>query len=223
MFEAEEQIESRSYLLHLVLVVVVIVAIAGGLVYYFVKQQKPLSPEQATAVITNLLNSRASSIVHFSVGNVTRGRQDDPANPQYKLLEKAGYIKTRPGAGGAVRVTVTPMGDSTFSQFPEFAKKKNSDGTEAYTVPLAKRELASVVKITPNGPSSATVEYTWKWAPNAIGEVFDANGKLVQQFDTWQRQALIQKFGADFYHGQPTKAKVVLVRAEKNTWKVSTD
>lgn len=223
MFEAEEQIESRSYLLHLVIVVIVVVAVAGGVVYYFVKQQKPLSSEQAAAVITNLLNSRGSSIVQFSVGNVTRGRQDDPTNPQYKLLEKAGFIKTRPGAGGAVQVTVTPLGNSTFSQFPEFKKAKGSDGAEGYTVPLAKRELAEVVKITPNGPSTATVVYTWKWAPNAVGEVFDANGKLVQQFATWQRQALIQKFGADFYHGQPTSAKVVLVRADKNTWRIATD
>jgi hypothetical protein len=223
MFEAEEQIESRSYLLHLVIVVVVIVAVAGGLVYYYVKQQKPLTSEQASAVITDLLNSRASSIVHFSVGNVTRGRQDDPTNPQYKLLESAGFIKTRPGAGGAVQVTVTPLGASTFSQFPEFAKKKNSDGTEGYTVPLAKREFATVTRITPTGPSTATVEYTWKWAPNAVGEVFDANGKLMQQFNTWQRQSLIQKFGADFYHGQPTGGKVKLIRADRKTWKIATD
>jgi hypothetical protein len=220
MFEAEEQVENRSYLLHLSIIVLVILVIAVGIVYHYVRQQKPLSTEQASAALSGMFKARPSTIVHFHVGNVGHSRDEDANTPQYLLLKKAGYLKTKPGPRNTVEVKTTPLAESTFSQFPEFKKETNKDGTEGYIVPLAKKELASVTKVTMTAPSRAVVEYTWKWAPNALGEVFDANSKVMQEIPSWERMSLIQKHGADFYHGEPTRGSVTMVRVDK-TWKIA--
>jgi hypothetical protein len=76
----------------------------------------------------------------------------------------------------------------------------------------------SIAGIVVDG-SNATVEYTWKWAPNQIGDVFDAGGPLVKSFNLWDRQTLINKYEADFYHSEPTKSALTLVRNGQE-WKI---
>jgi len=63
-------------------------------------------------------------------------------------------------------------------------------------------------------PTRALVEYTWKWVPNQLGEVFEASGPLVKSFSSWERAALIEKYGADFYHASPTKVVLPLMKTD---------
>jgi hypothetical protein len=52
--------------------------------------------------------------------------------------------------------------------------------------------------------------------------VFDAGGSLVKGFNIWDRQNLINKFEADFYHGNPTKSTLTLARTDHG-WKISAE
>jgi hypothetical protein len=89
-------------------------------------------------------------------------------------------------------------------------------------VPLAGRQLVTVDQITMTSPNAAKVQYTWKWVPNRVGDDFDAAGNLVQSFNNWDRAKLIEKYGVDFYHGDPQKATISLARADKG-WKIATE
>jgi hypothetical protein len=220
MFEAEEELESesRSSALHVLIIVIIVGALACGGVYWYLHKDKPPTFTQAAQVMQGILKAQGPATVRFQAGIVERSREEDPSGPQYKLLEKAGYIKTKPNKKGT-EVIVTDLGDKTFSALPEFNKEKNKDGSLRYTVPLATRKLVEVTKVTPIDQTRITVEYTWKWDPNKVGDDFDATGKLIQQFSTWDRGQLIQKFGADFYHGEPNRTKVTLIRSEKG-WKL---
>ncbi len=71
-------------------------------------------------------------------------------------------------------------------------------------------------------PSLARVEYTWAWDPTKAGELFDASGPMVKGFSVWDRTTLIDKHGADFYHGAPTKTAIALERSDKG-WQVATE
>ena len=69
------------------------------------------------------------------------------------------------------------------------------------------------------GTNTATVEYNWKWVPNPLGDVFDAGGPLVKSFNLWERQTLINKYEANFYHGDATRSTMAVVR-EGREWKI---
>ncbi|MFI5108598.1 MAG: hypothetical protein ACHP78_07120, partial [Terriglobales bacterium] len=99
---------------------------------------------------------------------------------------------------------------------------KNSDGSDAYTVPLAEHQLAAVSKVTMSGRDVAVVQFTWKWTPNELGNAFDAAGPLVKSFNTWDRSTLIQKYGVAFYHVEPAQAALTFVRADKG-WKLAAE
>jgi hypothetical protein len=223
MFESEEQIEKqRSFTSPLLLVFLLIVIVGVGAAYYLLKSQKDLTPQEAAAAITSSLKLRGPATVHFHGGVVMPSIDEKPRDPHYKLLDKAGLIKAAPATGGGLRVALTTLGERTFAEFPEFKKFKNPDGTESFVVPLAERKLVEVGKVTMAGPNQAKVEYSWKWQPNKLGEQFDASGALVKNFNTWDRATLIQKYGADFYTGEPTKAVLTMVRTDKG-WRVSTE
>jgi hypothetical protein len=223
MFESEEQIEKqRSFTSPLLLVFLLIVIIGVAAAYFLLKSQKDLTPQEAAAVVGSALNLRGPASVHFHGGVVMPSVDEKPRDPHYKLLEKAGLISLAPATGGGVRVAVTALGDRTFSELPEFKKFKNPDGTESFVVPLAERKLVEVAKVTMVGPNEAKVEYTWKWQPNKLGEQFDASGPLVKNFNTWDRATLIQKYGADFYKGDPAKAVLTMVRTDKG-WKIAAE
>jgi hypothetical protein len=52
--------------------------------------------------------------------------------------------------------------------------------------------------------------------------VFDVSGTLVKSFNTWDRATLIQKYGANFYRGEPTRAVIALVKTDKG-WQIGED
>ncbi len=220
MFEAEVEMEKKSSnWLPLLLIILLAGGVLGG-VGYLIYQSKTgkLTPEQAAAVITESLSARPATF-SFHAGTVAPSVLEQPADPHYRLLEKAGYVKIAPAKGLAKHITVTAAGEKALSAFPEFKPSKETDGTTAYTVPLATRKLVTVSNITMNGLSAAVVEYTWKWEPNQMGDLFDAGSDAFNKFPVWDRQKLIEKYGADYFHGDPKKVTVRMLKTDKG-WKL---
>jgi hypothetical protein len=169
-----------------------------------------------------VLKSEGPATAHFHAGLVMPSVDEKPRDPHYRLLEKAGVVKTAKTSGGGTMVTLTPLGERMAASIPGFKKWKNTDGTTSYAFPLAERQLVEVSKVTMNGVNDALVEYTWKWVPNQLGDDFDAAGSLVKSFNTWDRATLIEKYGADFFHADPKRANVNLARRDKG-WRVATE
>jgi hypothetical protein len=160
--------------------------------------------------------------INVHVGKVTASVAVKPHDPNYRLLEKAGLVKLGKDQGAVTPVMLTPKGETQFQEIVGVVKTKEEDGTESYTVPIASRRLVEISKITMTNPSHAIVDYTWKWEPNQLGEVFDASGPLVKSFNTWERGTLIDKYGAKFYHADPTKTTLTLAKVGKH-WEISAE
>jgi hypothetical protein len=101
-------------------------------------------------------------------------------------------------------------------------EKKVSDGAVKHVVPLAGRKLLAVTGLKMVNPERATVEVTWSWQTNALGDMFDAAGPEVQSFNTWERGTLIEKNGAAFYHAAPTKIVMGLSKSDAG-WQIATE
>jgi hypothetical protein len=223
MFEAELEMEKRSSFLPLLLMTCLVAAIVGTVAYVVmqVRAKTPLSAQQASGIVASALEGPGAAVIHFHTGLVKPNVSDDPGDAHYRLLEKAGIVKLAK-VGEKENISLTPAGERLLTIIPDFKKVKETDGTFAYEVPLAQRQLVSVTDITMRGVNNATVEYTWKWVPNQLGDVFDAGGSLVKGFNLWDRETLINKFEADFYHGNPTKSRLALARTDHG-WKISAE
>jgi hypothetical protein len=220
MFEAEIEMEKKSASwLPLLLIILLAAGVIGGVGYYiYMSTHGALTAEQAAPVIAEALKARTAT-THFHTGTVVPSVNEKPDGPNYRLLQKAGLLKITSGKGAAKVITLTPEGEKAVSAFPEFKPAKETDGTLLYDLPLAQRKLVSVTKITMQGLSAATVEYTWKWEPNQMGELFDASSAIFSTFPSWDRQTLIDKYGADFYHGEPAKMTMQMTKTDKG-WQV---
>ncbi|MGE5724693.1 MAG: hypothetical protein ACM34G_05935 [Acidobacteriota bacterium] len=223
IFEAEVKMEKQSSVLPLLLLLSLMAAVLGVVAYVVleIRARQPLSAREAGSVVETILKAQGPAVIHFHGGLVMPSVDEKPRDPHYRLLEKVGVVKTAKAAGGGTMVTLMPAGERLAS-IPGFKKWKNADGTTSYAIPLAQRQLVEISNITMSGVNDATVQYTWKWVPNQLGDDFDAAGKLVKNFNTWDRATLIEKYGADFYHGDPTRASVNLVRTDKG-WKIATE
>ncbi len=221
MFEAEIEMEKKSSnWLPLVLIVLLAVALLGGAGYlYYQYTHGGLSPDQASAILTTSLKGRTAT-TQFHTGNVVPSVAEKPDAAHYRLMQKAGYLKVAPGKGTAKVITLTDAGEKLVSAFPEFKPTKEQDGTELYQLPLADRKLVSVSKVTMNGLSSATVTYTWKWEPTELGNLFDVGGTTFKAFPAWDRQSLIDKYGSDYFHAEPSTAVVKMVKGDKG-WQIA--
>jgi len=222
MFEAEVEMERRSSFLPLVLMMCLVTAIVGLAAYVLlqVRERTPLSTQQASGIVAATLQGPGSAIIHFRTGLVKPNTDLKPGDPNYRLLEKAGIVKLAKAPRGSVLVSITPEGERLMTGLPGFTKSKEADGTFSYQAPLAQRQFVSIAGVNMNGGNNAIVEYNWKWVPNQLGDVFDAGGPLVKGFNLWERQTLINKYEADFYHGNPTKSTIALVRNGRE-WKIS--
>lgn len=222
MFEAEVAMERRSSFLPMLLLVCLVAAI-GGMVAYVVLQVRaktPLSAQAASGIVTAALQGPGPAVIHFRSGLVVSSVAEKPGDPNYRLLEKAGIVKLAKAPRGAF-ISVTPGGERLVSSIPGFKKWKEADGTFTYQIPLAQRQLVNVSAVNMAGVNNATVEYSWKWVPNQMGDLFDAGGPLVKGFNLWDRQTLINKYEADFYHATPTKSTLALARTDQG-WKIAT-
>ncbi len=222
MFEAEVEMERRSSVLPLLLMLCLLAAIIGLATYVLFQfhGKTPLRAQDASGIVAAALQGPGPAIIHFRTGLVKPGADEKPEDPNYRLLEKAGIIKLAKAAKGSVMVSITPEGERLISSVSGFKKSEEADGTFLYQAPLAQRQLVGVTGVNMNGVNNAIVEYTWKWVPNQLGNVFDAGGPLVKSFNLWERQTLITKYEADFYHGDPTKSTLALARNGRE-WKIS--
>jgi hypothetical protein len=222
MFEAEVEMERRSSFLPLVLMMCLVAAIVGLAAYVLlqVRERTPLSTNQASGIVTATLQGPGPAIIHFRTGLVKPSTDVKPGDPNYRLLEKAGIVKLAKAPRGSVLVSITPEGERLMTGLPDFTKSKDADGTFSYQASLAQRQFVSIASVNMNGGNNAIVEYNWKWVPNQLGDVFDAGGPLVKSFNLWERQTLINKYEADFYHGNPTRSTIALARNGRE-WKIS--
>ena len=72
-------------------------------------------------------------------------------------------------------------------------------------------------------PERATVQYSWKWEPNKLGNLFEVSGSMVKSFNTWERATLIEKYGANYYHGDPTEVAVTLIKNQNRVWQIAVE
>ena len=220
MFEEESVLEKKSSsVLSLLLMVCLIVGIVGVAVYFVIQSRKVLTTAEATPVLLAGIERQPPAILRFETGQV-----EDEAKPEphYRLLEKEGYLKIDKEKKGKTPISLTDKGEAWLGSIAGVKKVSTADGNEKYTVPLAKRKLVEIGKITMETPSRADVEYTWKWDPTPAGDLFDAAGPAVKAFGMWDRTTLIDKQGAAFYHGEPSKVTVIMVNRDKG-WEITTE
>jgi len=222
MFEQEIEMEKKtSSIVPLLLIVSLIVAVVGVSIYFVIQSRKVLSTAEANSVVVGILDSQGPIMLRFQTG-VVKG-VDKPRDPHYRLLEKAGYVKIgKDTSDWKTPVSLTRKGEAFLAEVAGVKKSKNKDGNDEYAVPLAQRKLVGIDRVTMLTPSKATVEYTWKWETTKAGDIFDAAGPSVKAFNTWERSTLIDKYGAHFYHGAPTKVALALMKTEKG-WQIATE
>jgi hypothetical protein len=223
MFEQEMEMEKRqSSVVPLLLIVALIVTMVGIAVYYLLQSKQVLTKEQATPVIAASLQALGPVTIHFETGTVKASVEEKPHDPNYRLLEKAGLITIgKDVTYWKTPVALTPKGKQLIDSLAGVNKAKDKDGADIYRIPLAERKLGEISRINMTSTGHATVEFTWKWQTNALGDIFDAGGPMVKSFSTWDRATLIDKYGAHFYHAEPTKAAFALVRGDSGTWQIS--
>jgi len=221
MFEDELEMEKKEGGGYgaLVIIFALVAVLIGGIGWVVYQNKLTLSKEQASGTINS--NLMGSAVTHFKVGHVVPNVNDKPDGPNYRLLEKAGLLKLAKAKNGAVDVTVTAAGNDLFDSL-KTNKKKESDGTTTYTVPLAQRKLVEVGEVKKLSPSKFQVQYSWKWDSNKLGDMFDVQGAAVKAFTTWDRSVLIDKWGADYYHADPKKAATYVVKTDKG-WGVASE
>lgn len=222
MFEQEMELEKhQSSALPLLLIVGIIVALVGIAGYFLIQSRKSLSPAEASQVATNILNAQDPPAVSFHVGMVADGYEENAKDPRYRLLEKAGVITIGKSKNNKTPVSLTAKGEDLIKQIPG-VKQKDDEGKQAYTIPLAERKLVAVLNVKMNGPERASITYTWKWAPNALGNEFDASAGKLAGFSTWDRVTLIDKQGARFYQETPPPVTVSVVDTKRG-WQVTAE
>ncbi|MGH9643078.1 MAG: hypothetical protein ACRD3Q_11705 [Terriglobales bacterium] len=223
MFEQELELEKKtSSIVPLLLIVALIVAIAGVSVYFVLESRRVLTNAEATPVLQTNVESLGPVTLHFATGVLKTVVDQKPHDPHYRLLEKEGYLKIGKDVKWKTPVALTAKGEAWLNGIPGVKKSKNADNNDEYTVPLAERKLGEIGKITMLSPSKAAVEYTWKWETTKAGDLLDASGPAVKAFNTWDRETLIDKYGANFYHAAPTKVTVLLVKDAKG-WGISNE
>jgi hypothetical protein len=221
MFEQEMELEKKSSsIVPLLLIVSLIVAIAGVSLYFVLESRRVLTTAEATPVVTALMDRQGPAILHFATGDLKSDQK--PRDPNYRLLEKEGFLTIGKDRGSKTPVSLTKQGQAWLAELAGVKEVKNKDGYDEYAVPLAQRKLTEIGKITMLSPSRATVEYSWQWDTNKAGELLDASGPAVKAFNTWDRSTLIDKYGANFYHAAPTKVTVLLVKSDKG-WGLSNE
>ena len=226
MFEQEVEMEkTQSSVLPLLLIVTLILAIVGVAGYYVLQSRKVLSQQEAGKLAASVLKAQGPATLHFHTGVIKSSVDDKPHDPHYRLLEKAGLVRIGKDTGEYKTITpveLTAEGKHLLDEIAGVTKRTEKDGTTVYSVPLAERKLVAVEAVHMINPTRATVDITWRWEPNKLGNLFDASGSMVKGFNTWDRSILIQKYGADFYHGDETKVTLAMIKGD-NGWQIASE
>jgi uncharacterized protein YjeT (DUF2065 family) len=222
VFEDEIKMEERSSnVVPLLMALGLVVAIVGGLVYFIKEIKRNLTPQEAQQMVTQILQAQGPITLHFSTGMVEPSMVEKPFDPHYKLLAKAGLVKTGKPTYKGLEVTLTPEGKKMLAACGAKAKKSDGGG-DSYDVPLATRKLVRVTNIEMLSPGLAKVEYEWNWDPTPLGLVFDIKSPDMAGMSQWESATLIQKYGADFYKdSDPKKVTIrVIWDANAKAWKL---
>jgi hypothetical protein len=222
MFEDEIKMEEKSSnWIPMAMAMGLVVALVGGLVYFIMESKRTVSEAEAQQLAGAVLKAQGPGLVHFHVGQVKPSVDEKPYDPHYKLLAKAGVVTLGKPTDKGINVELTTAGKDLLDQIGA-KEEKNPDGTEAYTAPLANRELVKVTKIDMLNPGRANIAYEWKWAPNSLGLDFDINSPEMQSLTNWDRLTLIQKYGAAYYkEGKIKNDSIALVwDDQKKQWKL---
>jgi hypothetical protein len=223
MFEQELAMEKKgSSIIPLLLIVGLIVGIVGVSLYFVIESRRVLSTAEATPIVVALMAGQKPATLHFETGNIKADGSEKLREPHYRLLETEGYLKIGKPSGSKTPVSLTPQGQAFLAEIAGVKQSKNKDGNDEYAVPLGQRKLVEVSKVTMESANKAVIEYSWKWEPTKAGDLLDAAGPAVKQFNTWDRSTLIDKYGAAFYHGEPTKVAMTVVKNYYG-WKVSNE
>lgn len=221
MFEEEIKMEQRSSNILPLLLILGLLAVVVGTVIYTILEvkagKKAPTSEEARGLVVSALEAKRPAVTRFRTGTVKPAPGDQIAEPNYRLLEKAGLITIKKGKSGDGVVTLTPQGEQALAGISGIKQAKNRDGSTTYTVPLAERQLVGISAVVMERANVAQVSYTWQWAPNALGDVFDATGPTAMKFNMWERGTLIQKYGADLFHAKPEKDGLRVMRTD-NGW-----
>jgi hypothetical protein len=170
------------------LMVAMILAIVGASGYYLWQNKQVLAAAEAGNVISASLHAQGPATIRFHTRFVKASVNEEPEGPHYRLLDKAGLLKVGKGSGRTFPIALTMQGQKLLSKIDDVQKIKEKDNTDLRGAARRGR-LAQVSKVTMNSPE----------------RFLDASGSLVKSFNTWDRATLIDKYGANFYHAEPTK------------------
>ncbi len=224
MFEEEMKLEEKSSSFVPLLLIVALVAIIVGIVGYVLKESTDnVTPAAASALLAPSLKTGDLAVVKFHTGTIKTVNDEYPSDARYVFLEKAGIVKIGKGPVDVKPISLTKDGEALLARIPGVQKSVEKNGNTLYVVPLGERKLVNVTGVKMNGPSMATVEYTWAWEPTAMGDLFDAASPRFKALDSWQRAMLIDRHGVKFYHGEPTAASATLIKGDDGKWKLSNE
>ena len=221
MFEEEIRMEEKSSnIMPLLMVVALVLGVLGIAGYLINESMRTVSDEQALAAAKTVFAARGPEKVHFHVGFVKPGTGEQPFDPHYRLLEKAGLVKLSKPTYKGVNVKLTPAGTELLGACGA-QEEKNKDGTLGYTVTLAERKLLKVTKVEMVSPRKAGVEYEWNWQPTQLGLVFDLNGPSMAKLPIYDRAVLIQKYGATYYTDAKPQTNAFMLQWDQpsRTWR----
>lgn len=221
MFEEELKLEKRSPFVPLVLILTLLVIIVGIVAYVVREATSHVTPDQASALLAPSIAASEPPVLKFHTGTVKTVTDEYPSDARYKFLAKAGLVKIGKGKNVEVApISLTPQGEQLLAQVPGVKKTTEKNGNVLYEVPLASRKLVGVSQVSMAGPSVAHVQFSWKWEPTAMGDLFDADNPTFKAFNSWERAMLIDKFGVKFYHGEPVAANAMLIKGDSG-WRIA--
>lgn len=219
--EREIELErGESNALPFLIMTVLVFAVGAAVLHFVLESQKALTVEQATHLVISALNAEAPATVRFHTGLIKDRPGESPGDARYRLLEQTGVLTIGRRAGSRTPVALTDRGSEILSGVLGVKRSKEPDGSELYLVPLAVRKLVNIPNIEMDRANRATVEYTWQWQPNALGENFDRLGPAMMLMSAQDRLELTNRFEVRYYHAVP-KSEVIRVAKDDQGWRLA--
>ncbi|MBV9183301.1 MAG: hypothetical protein JO356_18520 [Acidobacteria bacterium] len=212
--------KGESSAIPFVVMTVLVFAVAAAILYFAIEPRNVLSLPEAVQLVTKSLDAEGASTVRFHTGLIKDRPGESPRDARYRLLEEAGVLEIARPAASRTSVLLTQRGGEILSAIAGVKRSKDADGNESYLVPLAIRKLIDITNISMEGPEHASIEYTWQWQPNALGESFDRLGPAMTMMSAEDQLVLVSKFAARYYHAVPKKETIRVVKRGKG-WQVT--
>ena len=92
-------------------------------------------------------------------------------------------------------LALTPTGEAVSAKWTK--GNGGPAGGTAWTIPIARRELLGVPRLTAVGAESTQVEFDWKWTPNEVGTALRESIPEAGSFFDQSRQGRASCLGSD--------------------------